>query len=71
MDAGVRAPEEQEGKKKILDGMDKEEFTKVSGQDACVLDNFEIFQKDLYKYLLDYTKNKKRSTRLAGKEGRL
>ena len=54
--------------KRIMDGMAKEEFKKVPGHDAYVLDNLEIFQKHLYKYLLDYTKDKARSDVLAGKE---
>ena len=54
--------------KRIMDGTAKEEFKKVSGHDAYVLDNLKIFQKHLYKYLLDYTKDKARSDVLAGKE---
>ena len=42
--------------KRLLDGTAQEEYKKVGDHDVYILDNFETFQKHLYKYLLDYTK---------------
>ena len=54
--------------KRIMDGTAKDEYKKSSMPDDYILENLEVFQKHLYKYLLDYTKDKARSDVLAGKE---
>ena len=46
-------------------------YDQVHGQDKYVEENFETFQKFLYRYLLDYTKDQARVNILAGKESRV
>ena len=54
--------------KRILDGQAKAEYEKVTNADEYVLSNFENFQKHLYRYLLDFTKDKARTDVLVNKE---
>ena len=45
--------------RRLIDGRAKEDdlaYTQVHGQDNYVEDNFETFQKFLYRYLLDYAR---------------
>ena len=55
--------------KRIVNGMAKSEFDKNPQYDNYISDNFEVFQKHFYRYLMDYTKDKARMDVLANKEG--
>ena len=54
--------------KRIINGMAKSEFDKSPQYDKYISDNFEIFQKHFYRYVMDFTKDKARTDVMAGKE---
>ena len=54
--------------KRILNGAAREEYRKTKEHDQYVLEHFEVFQKHLYSYLLNYIKDKARNDVLSGKE---
>ena len=42
--------------KRIVDGAAKAEYEKIVEPDKYILENFDIFQRHMYRYLLDCTK---------------
>ena len=51
--------------KRIINGMAKSEFDKRPQYDKYISDNFEIFQKHLYRYPMNFTKGEARTEVMA------